>query len=289
MSTFEKNTWTLIVGGSSGIGLATAKKLAAHGMNLIIIHKDRRSTLQIAEKAFDEFRDLGIECITFNQDGATKAGIESLVTEIEAVLSKHNAKLHTILHSIAWGNLKPLVSQDEEAEPYLTGHPAIDQFFQEKDATTTQGILGIKDFELTLQMMALSFSEWIQQLISKNALAKNSRILALTSEGDKKVWGSYAAVGVAKSALETLMKYYAIELAPRDITVNLIQAGITDTPSLNLIPGSDFLKKMTLQRNPNKRLTTPQDIANVVYLLSLPEARWINGTTIVADGGEQLS
>ena len=55
MSEFEgKNLWALIIGGSSGMGLASAQKLASHGMNIIVVHKDRRSTLELAEKAFED-------------------------------------------------------------------------------------------------------------------------------------------------------------------------------------------------------------------------------------------
>ena len=72
------------------------------------------------------------------------------------------------------------------------------------------------------------------------------------------------------------------------LKANCIQAGVTDTKSLRLIPGSDQLIRETLRRNPNKRLTTPEDVANVVYLLSTPEASWITGTVIKVDGGESL-
>jgi enoyl-[acyl-carrier protein] reductase I len=56
-----------------------------------------------------------------------------------------------------------------------------------------------------------------------------------------------------------------------------------------MIPGSEQLKNITKKRNPFKRLTTPEDVANVVYLLTLDEASWINGAIIPADGGEHIS
>jgi len=81
----------------------------------------------------------------------------------------------------------------------------------------------------------------------------------------------------------------ALEFAPIGIKVNCIQAGVTDTPSMNRIPGSKLLKENAIKRNPNGRLTTPEDVANVVYLLCQDEARWITGTIVKADGGESLS
>ena len=80
----------------------------------------------------------------------------------------------------------------------------------------------------------------------------------------------------------------AVEFAPFGIKVNCIQAGVTDTRSLRLIPGSDKLMEIASQRNPAKRLTRPEDVANAVYLLCRKEANWINGTTLIVDGGEHL-
>ena len=88
--------------------------------------------------------------------------------------------------------------------------------------------------------------------------------------------------------LENIANYLAIELAPKGITVNIIQAGVTDTPSLRLIPGSEDLISETQERNPFGRMTTPEDVSNFIYLLSLPEANWINGSLIHVDGGEHL-
>ncbi|MBT8179143.1 MAG: SDR family oxidoreductase, partial [Eudoraea sp.] len=65
-------------------------------------------------------------------------------------------------------------------------------------------------------------------------------------------------------------------------------AGVTDTPSLRMIPGSELLLEDARKRNPLGRLTQPEDVANVVYLLSTGEASWITGTVIKVDGGESL-
>jgi enoyl-[acyl-carrier protein] reductase III len=80
----------------------------------------------------------------------------------------------------------------------------------------------------------------------------------------------------------------ALEFAPLGITTNCLQAGVTETPSFKMIPGSDRLSKFAKKRNPFNKLTTPQDVANVVYLLCKDEASWINGTVIKVDGGESL-
>ena len=72
------------------------------------------------------------------------------------------------------------------------------------------------------------------------------------------------------------------------IKANCIQAGVTETKSLRMIPGYQKIIENAMQRNPNNRLTTPEDVANAVYLLTTDEAKWITGTVIKVDGGESL-
>ncbi len=282
-----KNKWGIILGGSSGMGLASAKKLAGHGLNLIIVHKDRKSQADSAEKVFNELRASGIQLLSFNKDGVDSSSIKEMVEEISNHLKQEEGQVHLILHSIARGNLKPLFKNIEDVESF-TEHEEISKFFELKNTGSPAGALSLTDFDLTLHSMALSLHTWVNELLEHNLFAEHSRIIGLTSEGDKKVWGSYAAVSAAKTVLESLIKYMAIELASKKITSNLIQAGVTETQSFRMIPGSEFLAFFSKERNPNKRLTTPEDVANVIYLLCKEEANWINGTTIVADGGENL-
>lgn len=290
MNEFEQNNqWAVILGGSSGIGLASAKKLAKHGFNLIIVHKDRRSTLEKVKQAFDEIRDSGVQLIIFNKDAVEPSSIKEISIQVKEHLSKENGKIKLLLHSVARGNLKPLFNI-EKTQSTLTNdsEEMLAKLFNQQQLNSSKSTLNLNDFDLTIHSMALSLLTWVNLMLEFNLFSSNSRIVGLTSEGDKKIWGSYAAIASAKATLESLIKYMAIELAPNRITANLIQAGVTDTQSLQMIPGSDFLKSFTKERNPNKRLTTPEDIANVVYLLCKDEANWINGSTIIADGGEHL-
>ncbi|HJT72820.1 MAG TPA: SDR family oxidoreductase, partial [Chitinophaga sp.] len=102
-------------------------------------------------------------------------------------------------------------------------------------------------------------------------------------------WKNYAAVSAAKAALEAISRSIALEFAPVGIRANCVQAGVTDTRSLQMIPGSEQLIEHTKKRNPFQRLTTPEDVANVVYLLCKDEAAWINGAVIPVNGGEHIS
>lgn len=252
--------WALIAGGSSGLGLGSAKKLASEGFNLIIIHRDRRSVLPDIEKEFEKIKE-HTTLLTYNFDGTSESKIIDGLDTIKEQLN--GDRIHLFLHSISRGNLKPLVHKEQPA-------------------------LSDQDLVMTFEAMGINLLTWTRNLIEKDLFLPGARIIALTSEGSQKYWSGYAAVAIAKSSLETLVKYLAIELAPFDIRINTIQAGVTDTVSLRMIPENELLLKHTKKRNPYNRTTTPEDVANTVYLLSLPEANWINGSTIHVDAGEHL-
>ena len=137
--------------------------------------------------------------------------------------------------------------------------------------------------------MGISLYEWVKLIFEAKMFSNDSRVVSFTSEGNKKAWKSYAAISAAKATLEAITRNIALEFAPFGIRINCIQAGVTDTSSFRMIPKSDKIKEYTLKRNPFKRLTTPEDIANVVYLLCKDEAKWINGTTVTVDGGEHIN
>ncbi|WP_435625769.1 enoyl-ACP reductase FabI [Flagellimonas sp.] len=257
----NSSKWALILGGSSGLGLATAKKLGRNGYNLLILHRDRRSELQTIEKEFNSIRSFGIQLHAFNADALNPAKMQEVVQSISEVLGDN--KLGVLVHSIAKGNLKPLKSE---------GGPT----------------LNTSDFQHTIHAMGISLYDWTKAILNANLFAKDSRIIAFTSEGSTKAWKGYAAVSAAKVTLESLVRSMALEFAPNGLRVNCVQAGITDTTSFQMIPRSNELRQQAKKRNPFGRLTTPEDVANVVYLLTLEEAQWINGTVVKADGGESL-
>ena len=110
----------------------------------------------------------------------------------------------------------------------------------------------------------------------------------MTSAGSHRVWPTYGAVSTAKAAIEAHIRQLAVELAPYGISANSIQAGVTDTPALRKIPGNDALVEHAINANPAGRLTTTEDVAKAIVLLSKDDAGWITGNVIKADGGEDL-
>lgn len=254
-----KGKHALIIGGSSGIGLATVKKLASHGAGITIIHRDRRQGLAELESAMEDLKsNKKITISNFNIDATNPDKIQECLTTVSDEIEKFDV----VVHAVSRGNLKPFISDGPK--------------------------LNSQDLALTIDAMGTNLRVWVDELLNKSLIGEGTRILTLTSEGNDKFWEGYGAVALAKSTLETLSRYLAIELAPKGITVNIIQAGVTDTPSLRLIPGSEELIEQSKNRNPYKRLTTPEDVANTVFLLSQPEANWINGALIHVDGGEHL-
>ena len=253
--------WCLILGASSGLGLATAKKMAAEGYALILVHRDRKTELPRIEKEFQSIEAMGVPVFSYNQDAIQEANRRDLMEKLSLNL-KGEEKIQVVVHSIAKGNLKAMGAED--------------------DALT------LADFQLTLNAMALSLYDWVKDLIGTRLLDEDTRIIAFTSEGNSQVWPGYGAVSAAKATLESLVRQMAVEFAPLGIKANCVQAGVTNTPSLRMIPHSEKLLENARKRNPNNRITRAEDVANVAYLLSTKEASWITGTVIKADGGESL-
>ena len=259
--------WAVILGGSSGLGLATAQRLAQEGMHLLILHRDRRQDLPAAEAHFAEMRAAGIQCLTLNLDATDPEKMAQALDHLQAALPP-GARVRLLLHAVAKGNLKPLAP-----DPAASG--------------AAGPLLDRTDFRLTLEAMALSLHDWVRALFDRGLFAADARVIGLTSEGNQKAWRSYAAVSAAKVTLEALCRAIALEYGPYGIRCNVVQAGITDTPSMRRIPGSEILLQHAAQRNPLGRTTRPEDVANVIYLLCRDEAAWINGALIPADGGEK--
>jgi len=309
-STFSSDQWGLILGGSSGFGLATARKLARHGMNLCVVHRDRRGELARIQSEFDTIRAAGVQLLSFNVDALDSQKQASVLDELAGALGEEG-RVRVLLHSIAFGSLKLLVPEapverrDVEALAARLGideqklRQAADEVFAEGGdrarALATppvypqKNFLGDRDFERTIFNMGTSLLCWVRELFERKLFAADARVLGLTSEGNAVAWKGYAAVAAAKAALESLARSIAVEYAPYGIRCNVIQPGIAQTPALAAIPGSAHLKAQARLRNPFRRLTTPADVADAVYLLSTDEAAWINGELIRVDGGEHIS
>lgn len=253
--------WAIVLGGSSGLGLASAKKLARHGMNVCIVHRNSRSEMEQIQREFTSIKSNRIMFIGFNADVLNPGKQVEILAEVRKKIGKKGS-VRCLLHSIAKGNLK---------------------------AMTGENTLSKDDFQVTFQAMALSLYDWTKAIYEAGLFAKDARILSFTSEGSSKAWQHYGAVSAAKAALEAISRNIALEFAPFGIRSNCIQAGVTDTRSLRMIPGNEQLIDYAQKRNPFNRLTSPEDVADAVYLLCKDEAAWINGAVIPVNGGEHIN
>jgi len=304
-----KNQWALVLGGSSGFGLASAHALADLGLNLFIVHRDRRGAMAAIDQSFEDIRKKGVKLVAFNTNALETEGRNTVLSAMADQLA--GGKVRTLLHSIALGNLKPIAPVARQSDLPLKNlagklgvsvekvKESVNALFNEGDVSFADlaetpvyddsVLIGEEDMSQTIYNMGTNLLTWVQQLYQRKMFADDARVFGLTSEGNTVAWRGYAAVSAAKAALEAVSRSIAREYAPFGIRCNILQPGVTETKALNLIPGSAHLKASALKRNPFGRLTTPEDVGGLVALLSRPEAGWINGALIRVDGGEHIS
>ena len=249
--------WALILGASSGIGAACAKKIAESGINIYGVYL--RKPQSVIDELTDYIKAQGVE-VHFHKMNAMNED-----KRLEAI--NNLKKLGTVkcfVHSIAFGTLKPMLSKNDES------------------------VLDSKNIEMTINVMGSSLVYWTQELYKASLFSKGSQIFSMTSSGGRRQWPSYGAVSMAKAALESASRQLAIELASDGIAVNAIQAGVTDTPALRKIPGNEDMINYAIDHNPSGRLTTPEDIADYISLISQSNHSWMTGNVIRIDGGEDI-
>ena len=114
-----------------------------------------------------------------------------------------------------------------------------------------------------------------------------SSIVAISSLGAQRVLENYILVGTSKAALESLVRYLAVELAPRGIRVNAVSGGVVETGALDHFPNREEMLEAGAS-NPVGRLVEPDDIAGAVAFLCSPDAEMVRGQTVIVDGGFSL-
>jgi len=256
--------WALILGASSGFGEAVSLELAGLGMHILGVHLDRKSTVENVERITAAIRAKGQEALFFNVNAADPDKRREVLDAFQGRGGGPGGgtSIRVLLHSLAFGTLKPFI------------------------AAVPEDSLTKAQMDMTLDVMANSLVYWTQDLVARKLLGRGGRIFAMTSAGGARVWKTYGAVSAAKAALESHVRQLTLELGPLGITVNAIMAGVTDTPALRKIPGSEGMLQTAVRNNPAGRLTTPRDVAEAIGLLAHPKAQWVTGNVICVDGGE---
>jgi enoyl-[acyl-carrier protein] reductase III len=255
--------WAIILGASSGFGAAAAVRFAQEGYGVVGVHLDRRSTIENAESVRLAVEAEGAPCLMFNINAADADLRESCIADVQRALETNGDRVAVLMHSLAFGSLLPMVNPEGKS-------------------------LSSKQMTMTIEVMANSLVWWARGVVESGLMGNGGRIFAMTSSGSQRTIPNYGAVGAAKAALESHIRYLAAELAPKGITANSILAGITVTPALLKIPGSEALIEGAKSRNPHGRLTTPEDVANTLVELSRAGTGWLTGNTLRVDGGEEI-
>jgi enoyl-[acyl-carrier protein] reductase III len=120
------------------------------------------------------------------------------------------------------------------------------------------------------------------------SMPRGGSIVAISSLGASRVLDGYVLVGVSKAAIETLVRYLAVELAAKEIRVNAVSAGLVETGALDSFERRDEMLAYFRGRTPAGRLVEPREVADCVCFLASPEAGMIRGHTLVVDGGYSL-
>lgn len=254
--------WAVILGASSGFGEATARLLATRGFDVCGVHLDRRAGMAHVDEITAAIRATGRTALFFNVNAADHEKRRQVLDALAARIEEGGGSVRVLMHSLAFGSLTPFVG----AETARLATPA--------------------QIEMTLNVMAHSLVYWVQDAVTRGLLVRGSRVVAMTSAGSTRVWPGYGPVSAAKAALEAHVRQLAVELAPSGVTVNAIRAGVTDTPALRKIPGSEVMAEYVKSRNPSGRMTETSDVAATIAMLASDESQWITGTVIGVDGGE---
>lgn len=252
-----KSKRALVTGGSRGIGRGIVLKLAELGADVAIgYHENQTAANETSARA----RKHGVKAVTVQGDVTRPESVTTMFDRARADL----------------GGVDIFVAN---ARPELPG-------FYRKPLE-----LGLDAWDTAVDSQAKAFLVGAQA--AAGMMGDGGRIIAITYAPGARTasWQPWAAMGPAKAALESLCRYFAVALARRGITVNAVSPGLTEDSVFNTFPpaAQEVTRKWHESGwTPMGRMGTPADVGNVVALLASPEAGWITGQVIYADGGASL-
>ena len=236
----------LITGGARGIGKATALKLAQNGCDIAIIYYNSSDeALNLAK----EIADMGRKAIAIQANVADHLSVKDMFAQYK----EHFPRLDFLISNAASGVLKPALK------------------------------MSTKHWRWCMETNALALNHLVTE--GKDMMASGSRVIALSSLGAHRAIPNYAFIGASKAALEALVRSLSLELAEFGITVNTVSAGVVDTDALKHFPNRQQLLDEYQAHSLASRPLTPQDVADVIYLVCRPEAAMINAQTLFVDAG----
>lgn len=233
----------IVTGSSRGIGRAIATRLAEDGANVVVTYHSSKDT---AEEVVNEIKEKGVDAI------ALQVNVREIqdVRDLFAKATKHFGKVNILINNAAGQNIfKPNAQMSSEE---------YDSMFD-----ITRGVY------FALQEAALQ-------------LADGGSIVSISTGGTSMTTPGGGAYAGSKAAVEQFSNSLAKELGDRQITVNTVAPGVTDTDGLVL--EQEQVDEL-ISQTPLGRLGQPNDIANAIAMLVSDDAKWITGQNIRATGG----
>lgn len=235
----------VITGGSRGIGRAIAVRLGRDGANVLVNYLKEGAA---AEETCRLVREAGGTAFAVAGDVRAPEALKAIADAAKAQLDG----VDVLVHNAAMGALKPWAE-------IKTSH-----------------------WDLTMETSLRPF--WLLTKLLRDQLRDGGSVIGITSLGSRQFTPGYAAMGAAKAGVEALTRQLAVELAPK-LRVNCVCGGPVATDSFDHIPGAPEIIASIGKVTPHGRIGAPEDIAGVVAMLVSPDARWITGQVLVADGG----
>jgi enoyl-[acyl-carrier protein] reductase III len=247
----------LITGSSRGIGRGIALKLAEHGVKTAIHYYTQE---EAAKGTLAKVRACGADGFVVQADLTHPEEISRLFDRVQR----------------EFGTLDILVSN---------ARPELSAFYR-------------PPMEITLEQWRMALDSQAQAfLLEAQTVARlmpdGGRIIAISysPSGRSGSWQPWVAMGAAKAALDALVRYFAVALGRRGITVNVISPGTTEDSVVSRLPTEVFQAIKTWHESgwtPLGRVGAPADIGNAVLLLCMDEASFITGQTLHVDGGASI-
>jgi enoyl-[acyl-carrier protein] reductase III len=241
----------VVTGGSGAIGASIVASLAARGADVVVVYARSR---QEAEAAAEHARQHGVRAMSVQANLAEEARIHSLVRAVRDEFGR----LDILVSGAVSGRMRSAMSLDSRGLQHA----------------------------LDVNVRALLILAQLATPMMKRA--GWGRMVALSSMGADRVLPDYAGLGASKAALESMVRYLAVELAPHGITANTVSASVVETPALDHFGDPQVVVSETLSRTPSRRLPSSADVAGAVAFLCSDDAAMVQGQTLLVDGGYSL-